>query len=213
MPLDRALTRIADLARHTVPGADEVSVTLLGPGGAHTAAFTGRTALVMDEWQYEHGHGPCLAAAAANITVTVDDAAGEARWPQWADEAIEAGVHSSLSVGLPLQRSLSGALNVYSTAPQAFDEDAVILAQTFAGYAAVAMANAPGAGGTGGTEATAVDSRVVIEQAKGIIMADRRCSSDEATAVLAKMSAYSRRTVGGVATMLVTQTGRPDGGR
>jgi GAF domain-containing protein len=85
VPLDEVLTRIADLAGHTVPGTGGVSVTLLGPGGAH----------------------------------------------------------SSLSVGLPLRGSFTGALNLYSAVPHAFDEDSVILAQTFAGYAAVAMADAP----------------------------------------------------------------------
>lgn len=209
LPLDRALTRIADLARHTVPGAAEVSVTLVGPGGAHSAAFTGKPALVLDEWQYEHGHGPCLAAAAANITVSVPDIAGEARWPGWARSAIEIGVHSSLSVGLPLQDSLSGALNIYSPAPHAFDEDRVILAQTFAGYAAVAMANSPRHDPAGDAIAPALDSRVVVEQAKGIIMMDRRCSADEALAVLGKMAAYTHRTVRDVAEMLVVRTAEP----
>ena len=37
-----ALTKVADLARSSVPGADDVSITLLGPVGAHTAAFTGQ---------------------------------------------------------------------------------------------------------------------------------------------------------------------------
>jgi GAF domain-containing protein len=35
-----------------------------------------------------------------------------------------------------------GALNLYATKPEAFDEDAIVLAQTFSGYAAVALANA-----------------------------------------------------------------------
>jgi hypothetical protein len=80
MPLDDALARIAEVARQVVPGVDEVSVTLLGPAGAHTAAFTGKEALELDEWQYERGHGPCLAAAAAAITVGIPDTAADARW-------------------------------------------------------------------------------------------------------------------------------------
>jgi GAF domain-containing protein len=141
--LTTALAKVAGVARRSIPGADDVSITLVGPEGAHTAAFTGQPAMSVDEWQYRQGHGPCLAAAAANITVTVPDMAGESRWPDWADRAIHAGVHSSMSVGLPLRGLLSGAFNVYALKPQAFDDDAVILAETFAGYAAVAMANAP----------------------------------------------------------------------
>jgi GAF domain-containing protein len=140
--LAAGLARVAETAERSIPGADDVSVTILGPDGAHTAAFTGLRALAVDELQYRQGHGPCLAAAAANITVTVPDMAGESRWPDWADDALNAGTYSSVSIGLPLHGSLSGALNVYAGKPHAFDADAVILAETFAGYAAVAMANA-----------------------------------------------------------------------
>jgi GAF domain-containing protein len=141
-PLDESLNRIAHLAKRTIPGADEVSVTLQGAGGARTAAYTGERALTADEWQYRHGYGPCLAAAAAALTVPVADTAADRRWPGWADHAVDAGVHSSLSVGIPVQNSTASALNVYSTEPEAFTEDATILAQTFAGYVAVAVANA-----------------------------------------------------------------------
>jgi hypothetical protein len=50
-------------------------------------------------------------------------------------------VHRCLSIGIPVQHSTASALNVYSTAPQALGDDATILAQTFAGYVAIAMAN------------------------------------------------------------------------
>ena len=204
--LAAALAKVADLAKGTISGADEVSITLVGAGGAHTAAYTGERAVTVDEWQYQQGHGPCLAAAAANITVTVPDMAGESRWPDWADRAIDAGVHSSMSIGLPLRESVSGAFNVYATKPHAFDEDAVILAETFGGYAAVAMANAHRYDGTATlarhTQA-AMDSRAVIDQAKGIIMAERRCPADEAFAILAKVSEYSGRELGDVAAVLV----------
>jgi GAF domain-containing protein len=205
--LATVLATVADLGRRTIPGADEVSITLVGSGGAHTAAFTGERAVIVDEWQYQQGHGPCLAAAAANITVTVPDMAGESRWPDWAHRAIDAGVHSSMSVGLPLRESVSGAVNVYAGKPHAFDEDALILAETFGGYATMAMANAHRYDSTATLADhadAAMDKRAVIEQAKGIIMAERRCSADEAFAILAKVSQYSGREVGDVAAVLVT---------
>jgi len=200
------LATVADLAKQTIPGADDVSVTLAGAGGAHTAAFTGERAMAVDEWQYEQGHGPCLAAAAATITVTVPDMAGESRWPDWANRAIDAGVHSSVSTGLPLHGSLSGAFNVYATKPRAFDEDAVILTETFAGYAAVAMAHAhPYESATSLAHHTqaAMDSRAVIEQARGIIMAERRCTADEAFAILMTLSGEAGRKLPDVAATLV----------
>jgi GAF domain-containing protein len=203
--LATALARVADLAKRTISGADDVSITLVGAGGAHTAAYTGERAVTVDEWQYQQRHGPCLAAAAANITVTVRDMAGESRWPDWADRAIDAGVHSCMSIGLPLHECVSGAVNVYATKPHAFDDDAVLLAETFGGYAAVAMANARLYDTATLADHTyaAMDSRAVIEQAKGIIMAERRCTADEAFAILTKVSEYSGRALGDVAAVLV----------
>ncbi|MDR7322588.1 MULTISPECIES: GAF domain-containing protein [Catenuloplanes] len=45
-------------------------------------------------------------------------------------------------MGLPVQESVTGALNVYSTTAEAFDDSAVRMAASFAEYAAVALANA-----------------------------------------------------------------------
>jgi hypothetical protein len=74
--------------------------------------------------------------------VPVPDTAADGRWREWAQRAVDAGVHSTISIGIPRQRSFASALNVYATQPDAFDENATILAQTFAGYVAVAVANA-----------------------------------------------------------------------
>ncbi|SCF13069.1 GAF domain-containing protein [Micromonospora coriariae] len=202
------LTRVAGLATRAVPGADQVSVTLVGAGGAHTAAFTGGLALALDEAQYEQGDGPCLTAAAANSTVHVADMAAESRWPNWAGIAVTAGAHSSLSIGLPMHEFVTGALNIYATRPGAFSDEAVSLAESFADYAAVAMANAH----LYDTQATlaqhmqaAMQSRAVIEQAKGIIMGERRCTADEAFAMLAKISQDSNRRLRDVAAALVAR--------
>jgi GAF domain-containing protein len=210
--LNGVLARIAEAARRAIPGAEQVSVTLVRGGGAYTAAYTGEPALTVDEWQYIRGHGPCLDAAQGGATMEVTDTAVDTRWPDWAAHARAAGVHSSLSIGLPIQDAVVGALNVYGTERDAFDEDAVRLAETFAGYAAVALANAH----LYDTTATlaqhmqaAMESRAVIEQAKGIIMGERRCTPDEAFAVLAKVSQESNRKLRDVAAALVDRASTP----
>jgi GAF domain-containing protein len=209
--LPGVLNQIAELAQRTVPGAEEVSVTLVRTDAAYTAAYTGEIALILDEWQYDQGRGPCLDAAQAAAVVPVPDTAADQRWPDWAARARAAGVHSSLSIGLPIQDAVVGALNVYGTKPEAFDDDAITLAQTFAGYAAVAMANAH-LYDTTATLAhhmqTAMESRAVIEQAKGIIMGDRRCTADEAFAILVKISQETNHKLRDVAVTLVDQAPR-----
>jgi GAF domain-containing protein len=204
------LSRVAQLAQRTVPGADEVSVTMVRGSLAETAAYTGHLALTLDEWQYQRGTGPCLEAAAGHATVSVPDLADEPRWPDWARHAVAAGARSSLSVGLPIEEQVDGALNLYGVRDAAFDDDAVVLAETFAGYAAVALANASLYGVTAKLARqlqTAMASRAVIEQAKGIIMGSRRCSPDEAFAILTRISQDSNRKLRDVAAALVAKAG------
>jgi GAF domain-containing protein len=204
--VDGVMNTIAALAKRSIPGASEVSVTLVRGKDAHTAAFTGDLALDLDETQYESGHGPCLDASAASTTLSVPEISSEARWPQWAARAREIGVNSSLSIGLPLQDAVTGALNIYATKPDAFDDDAILLGQTFAGYAAVALANAHLYETTASLAAqmqAAMDSRAVIEQAKGIVMSERRCTADEAFSILTKVSQHSNRKLRDVAAALV----------
>jgi hypothetical protein len=77
--LDGVLGKVADLAKRTIVGVDEVSVTLVREMNAHTAAYTGDLALNLDEWQYAEGGGPCLDAAASGTTLSVPDLTGETR--------------------------------------------------------------------------------------------------------------------------------------
>ncbi|WP_306839760.1 GAF and ANTAR domain-containing protein [Catenuloplanes nepalensis] len=209
--LDGVLGTIAGLARQAVPGADEVSVTLVRDRKAQTAASTGDLALYLDEVQYALGSGPCLHAAATAGAMVLSRIATETRWPQWTARASELGAGSSLSIGLPVQERTTGALNVYSTAPEAFDDSAVQVAESFAAYAAVALANAH-LYDTTTTLAeqmrAAMEHRAVIEQAKGIIMAERRCTADEAFRILAGLSQDTNRKLRDVAAALVAQASR-----
>jgi GAF domain-containing protein len=212
--LNGVLDQVAHLAKRTIPGADEVSVTLVTENDAHTAAYTGQLALTLDERQYGKGHGPCLDASAAPATLSLPDMATEERWPDWAARARQAGAGSSLSIGLPIHDRVAGALNVYATGSAAFDNDAIILGQTFAGYAAVAIANAhlyDAQANLAQQMQAAMQSRAVIEQAKGIIMGSRRCSPDQAFTILTRVSQDTNRKLRDVAAALVASAanGRP----
>jgi GAF domain-containing protein len=210
--IDTLLDKIAQLAKRSIPGATEVSLTLLHRDIPQTAAFTGKLAKDLDEKQYERGYGPCLDAAETTSSLLVPDTGSEQRWPGWAAVAAEAGVHSSLSVGLPVHEKVTGALNIYATTPKAFDDDAITVAQTFAGFAAVALANFH----LYETQATlaghmqkAMENRAVIEQAKGILMGQRRCTPEQAFTILTKLSQDTNRKLRDVATALVAEAHTP----
>jgi hypothetical protein len=112
-------------------------------------------------------------------------------------------------VALPILDDVKGSLNFYGEAPHAYDADAVSLAQTFAEHATIALANAHLYDNTANLAQhmqSAMESRAVIEQAKGIIMGERRCSADQAFEILAEISQRSNRKLRDVAAALVRRT-------
>lgn len=206
--LNGVLGETAALARSALVDGGEASFTLLRGSVAYTAAFTGEPALTLDETQYEVGYGPCLDAATAGESFLIEDTGTEDRWPVFATHALAAGVHSSMSLALPVQDGITGALNVYSPKVGAFDAAALELGQTFAAYAAVAVGNAhlyDNASTHARQMQEAMQHRAVIEQAKGIVMGDRRCSAQEAFEILRRLSNTTNRKLRDVAEALVTE--------
>jgi GAF domain-containing protein len=203
--LDETLGQIAALARDTVPDIDEVSVTLVDREKAKTVVFTGELAVHLDERQYQNGTGPCLDAAVTGETVVVD-VTDESLYPDFAHSAKRAGVTHSVSIGLPVPNRVVGALNIYASTPHALSEETIALAQAFASYAGVAVANAAlfnQSAELANQMRAAMQSRSVIEQAKGILMARHGYNADEAFKSLSKMSQDSNRKLRDIAQTVV----------
>ncbi len=199
-------------AGYLLPGGGEASLTLARGRAVYTPAYTGEPALALDETQYQAGDGPCLEATASGQALLARDLAGEKRWPAYARAATDAGIRSSLSLPLPAVGGVSGALNVYAITSDAFDRDAVQEGRTFAEHAAVAVANAhlyTDAAAEAHNMRLAMESRAVIDQAKGIIMADRRCTADEAFEILRRASNDTNRKLRELADIIVTEATRP----
>ena len=213
-PLDDVLRRLVTIARDALPGADEVSTTLLRGDKAWTAAHTGQLALDADEMQYERGYGPCMDAGRTATILLIVDTREETRWPDYTAHVAERGVLSSLSVPLPIQTDLIGALNCYSRTPAAYSKEAIEVAEELAGHVAVAVANAVAySNATTLVEQmrTALDSRSVIDQAMGIVMAQNRCDADAAFAILTRASQNRNVKLRDVAGGIVAGISRPTG--
>jgi GAF domain-containing protein len=209
--LDSVLSRVVELTKRVIAAADEVSLTLVRKGRAETAAYTGILAMQADERQYGLDGGPCLDAGRGGEMIVIRDMRTEDRWPAYAPQAASIGVLSSLSVPLPIQEDLIGALNVYSRTPDAFSEDDMRAGQAFAAYAAVAVANADSFASTAEMAENlriAMASRATIEQAKGILMARGGISPDQAFAMLVRASQRENRKLREVATELVERAQR-----
>jgi GAF domain-containing protein len=214
--LDSVLQRVVELAQRAIPGASEVSVTLVSDTNATTAAFSGRLAAELDDTQYDAGRGPCMEAAIGGEVVEVPDFAVETRWPELTAAANHRGLRSSLSTPIPVQVQLQGAVNIYSSEPHAFDDDDREMARTFASYAAVAIANMHLYENTRALAENlqkAMEYRAVIEQARGILMSQRRVTAAGAFELLSAASQRSNRKLRDIAAAIVAgleeEHGRP----
>src|SRR4051794_4333521 len=215
-PMESVLQTVADLSKQVMPGEAETSITLLVDDKATTAVYTGRLALDLDESQYGRGYGPCLHAAATGEVTEIADTRTEPRWPDYARAAWERGGGSSISVPLHLDERMSGALNVYARAPRAFDDEARAALARFEPYASVALANAHAyrsARDRAGNLQVALESRAVIDQAKGILMERHRLTADQAFQAMATVSMRSNTKVREVADHLVRTGEFPPGVR
>jgi GAF domain-containing protein len=208
LSMDSLLQTVADLTRTVMPGNPEASVSVLVKDRPTTVVSTGKLATDLDETQYDKGYGPCLHAARTGELTEIPDTRLDDRWPDYLQRAVDKGNLSSLSVPLAIDKDeqVTGALNIYARRPDAFDADSRSVATRFAPYAVVAVGNLQAyqnARDMADNLQTALESRAVIDQAKGILMERHKLTADQAFQLLARASMNSNRKVRDVAEHLV----------
>jgi len=205
--LEKTLGQVLDLACAALPCGDDAGVTLLDREGPRTAVATSEAALRVDGFQYDNdGGGPCLDAYRRQQVLRIDSTLVDARWPGFAQAAAAAGILSTLSLPLVVAGDGLGALNIYCRQENGFSGADETLATTFASYASVALANARVYWRTqrlAGQLQEALSTRGIIEQAKGIIIAEQGCSADQAFQLLVTMSQRRHTKLHDLATELV----------
>ncbi|GAA0805007.1 GAF and ANTAR domain-containing protein [Spirilliplanes yamanashiensis] len=191
-------------------GAASVGLLLADERGAleFVAASDENTAL-LELFAMQTREGPCLDAFRTGqpvIDVRLGDAAD--RWPRFAPRATAAGFTAVHALPLRLRRQVIGALNVFgSPAGGTFDPADVPVIQALADVAAIGLLQ----------ERTirrgeilseqlqgALNSRIVIEQAKGAVAQAHGVSVDEAFVVLRAHARRHNRRLTDVARLVVT---------
>ena len=207
--LQETLTHVARCAEEAVPAADMTGITMLVDGRTRTAVFTDETAPEIDVAQYETGIGPCLDAFRHKQVFVIHDTTTDDRWRPFSEAAAAYGIRSTLSIPLVANDEGVGALNMYSRQPTGFSETDIEVATQFGAQAGIVLANAQAysdAHQLSENLAAAMQSRAVIEQAKGILMGAQRCSADEAFQMLVRASQRENRKLREIAEGLVTRT-------
>lgn len=209
-----ALQSILALILRLVPGCHTASVTVLDersePG---TIAATSEETYEMDRRQYALHDGPCLDAA-RHLQVnrwTLQEA--KQRWPDFTSLAEEMGLRSYLSAGLGREGHPLGALNLASREADGFDQLDEQLLALFTAPAAAAIIVTSRYSKSRDLAlqlGQALESRAVIDQAIGIVMAESRCDPAEAFAILGRASNNRNIKLRDLAAEIVTKvSGRP----
>jgi GAF domain-containing protein len=210
-PLDQTLTRVAEFARDAV-GADYAAVTTVRDGRAETTAATDPMILLIDQAQYDADTGPCLDAYRTGEPTRMGATEDDDRWRHFGRSAADHGVHSTLSLPLLLDGDGIGALNLYSRHHDAFSDDDHAMGARFAVPAAALVTNALlfwEARGSADSLETALTSRAVIDQAKGILMGQQRIDADAAFDILRRASQRENVKLREIAERLVETASHP----
>jgi GAF domain-containing protein len=157
-------------------------------GDLRVMASSSETMRVLELFELQAQEGPCLECyrlgepvANANLT----ELGGP--WPRFAAEAVEAGFQSALALPMRLRGSVIGALNLFNVEPGEMRKADVLAAQAFADVATIAILQHRAV-----LEAqvvneqlnSALNSRVLIEQAKGVLSERASLNMEQAFALL-----------------------------
>lgn len=211
--LGDTLLKVGEIAADALPAAEAAGISMLdGEGRPTTAVHTDDVSPLVDAAQYESGRGPCLDAWRTGRVVHLPDlhlAAG--RYPELCERAVELGFRSTLSLPLVAEDQGLGVLTLYARRPESFTAADEALGLDLATAASIVLANASAYWEA--VELTehlkaAIESRAVIDQAKGVLMARTAgLDPDGAFAVLVKASQRENVKLRTIAERIVEGTG------
>lgn len=200
--VDAVLGELAESGVSYIPGAQHAGITIASRDGKlHTAAATSEYPSLLDKFQQRTGEGPCLSAAWEQHIIKIDDVETEQRWPAYCrDTRDESPIRSIMAFQLYADQQTMGALNFYAERPYAFDADAVESGLIVATHAALAWNLLR----RDEQFRSALATRDLIGQAKGMLMERFKIDAVQAFEVLKRLSQNSNTRLVDVAHEIVT---------
>jgi len=186
----------------------ECAITLQLRRRPSTAAASSARALELDQVEQMLGDGPCLRALREMSPVLIDDVAQDSRWETYSRELDKRNVRSTLGVPLDITSDAGAALNFFATRPGVFTADVYEKAVGFAAAAHNTLhlsVRINTAQNRADDLEAALESRTAINLACGVIMAQNRCSQQEAMQILTRVSSNRNRKLRDVAGELIAQ--------
>jgi GAF domain-containing protein len=193
----------------TVLDVDEAGLVLAGAGHElQMMVATSDTSAFLEQAQIKAGEGPCIEAFTSGQVVTIDDIERSFRWADFRTTALAAGFRAVHAVPLRLRDDIIGALNLFSITPGALTGQDATVAQALADVATIAIIQYRAASEQSVVTTqlqNALDSRVVIEQAKGVIAQYSQVSMDEAFARMRTRARSSNSSLRSVAETVIAR--------
>jgi transcriptional regulator with GAF, ATPase, and Fis domain len=163
----------------------------------------GRTLELME---LQNQEGPCLDAFRLAAPVQASADAASERWPVFASHARLAGYHTFAALPLRLRGTTIGALNLFSNQTSVLAEDEIIDAQALADIATIGLLNERAVRESrllAEQLQHALTSRVVLEQAKGVLAVKLNCHVDEAFLVMRSYARSHNLRLGDIARQVI----------
>ena len=157
-------------------------------GELRVVAASSEAARLLELFQLQNDQGPCLDCFRAGRPVAAADLAADAqRWPRFAAAARQAGFAAVQALPMRLRDQVIGALNLFRAVPGAFDPADIRIGQALADVATISLVHERSMRHSDTVNEqlqTALNSRVIIEQAKGKLAERLGLDMDQAFSVL-----------------------------
>ena len=182
------LTLLADRCLEVLD-VDAAGIMLAAPdGNLRVMASSSETMRFLELFELQQQEGPCVDCYTGGIQiVNIDLETINGRWPSFAPEALAAGFHSVHALPMRLRGTIIGALNLFHLSKGQMEPADVEAAQAFADVATIAILQHRAASEIhviNSQLSEALTSRIIIEQAKGMVAQREGLNMDEAFATL-----------------------------
>ena len=210
--LDEALRRIVH-ATHKLFAVDGAGLMLIDPDQLlRSVADSDERVSHLEELQIEHGEGPCIDAFDDKELVHAADLAAESRWPSFSPAAVDRGMRAVLASPIPYNQMAIGVVTVFSGEVHPWSPEGELALVAFTDLAALTIANTMQSEQRGELAEQlqrALDARVLIEQAKGALVARDGVTPGAAFEQLRRRARAERRRVVDVAQEVMATLRRP----
>lgn len=197
---EQTLDAAVALAVEMVTGCNAAAITIVHGTLFETPAATSDLVRRGDRLQYETNEGPCMDSLRKEQTTISSDLEHESRWPTWGPRVVEElGIRSMLCFQLFTDHETLGALNLYSTTIDAFNDIDQAIGLTLAAQIAVSLS----ATRKRATQSSGIISATTIGQAQGILMERYGLTVKLAFELMKRVSKDSKTEISQIAEELV----------